>query len=293
MLCDHRKRTINLAYDIIYEEEEVIDSFTTLGNDDNLHIIVTTVSNSYLYIFQYPSQVTCINDILFVGQHETTINYDVESRLTMTITRELRGVNMIELNEIANFDDSYIATIEVDSSYENENMMFMFVDENAFYYNHDCNTTIIFCNDKCEVCSEIPDDKTSHPTQCDTCLTGYYPLIDVEPLDCYGNSETVPNYYFDTNANVFKKCHEKCETCSGSFTDRNMNCVTCKSPYSRIEAQNGEIGCLICASGGSPSYDYSINTTGCIYESANKCPTTIPFYVSNKKQCYYECPSDK
>ena len=38
-------------------------------------------------------------------------------------------------------------------------------------------------------------------------------------------------YYFDTNKNVYIKCHEKCKKCSKEYNDTNMNCDECYENY--------------------------------------------------------------
>ena len=301
VIIEGEERTdLFLSYDFIHIDNtnnKIINTYTNVYNG-KFYIIALSNSNSYLYTFEYPTDITCTPDTFTAGPNGNS--YDVVERLHMEYPDHLNGFDMedgfYEVNNGAgaSVDSStYIATFSGLELGEQYQMMFMFKDtEGSIYYNHKCSTdVVVVCHDRCQSCEVIPNDLTGHPTKCLECKSTFYPLVDVVPKDCYQSNEDAPGYYYDSTASLFKKCYQSCATCTGAGTDSDMKCNTCKSSYTLLKDSSNKISCLTCDVGGNPSYDSSIQQTQYIYESASDCPPTKQKYVSSQKLCYKDCPN--
>ena len=146
--------------------------------------------------------------------------------------------------------------------------------------------------------------------QCQTCINeticikcniknNYYFIYNEELNNCYNNETIKEGYYLDKKEDPYKwkKCYEKCETCTTEGNSTNMNCLSCNSnlinyktlkPYYFKLAENGNCieGCSdnlyltllgdcldTCPNG---TYKYSMN-----YTCLKSCPHN---YELNKEQ---------
>lgn len=101
-----------------------------------------------------------------------------------------------------------------------------------YYVNH---VSLKFepCNGRCQTCSD-GNTPTDTNNQCITCKTGLYKkIISSDPYlsNCYLPYEVDNDYYKDTSVTppIFKKCYERCSTCSQAGDALNNNCDSCKA----------------------------------------------------------------
>ena len=108
----------------------------------------------------------------------------------------------------------------------NENNYFLSEEDNQFHK----------CYFSCSKCSKKELDKDHH--NCDACLQEYY--FEDNTNNCYNISFLEKGYYLrNENGNfVFKKCYEKCQTCNNTFINNDMNCISCKDNYYKINGTN-------------------------------------------------------
>ena len=99
------------------------------------------------------------------------------------------------------------------------------------------NGKIMYCNKACDTCSA---SGTVSYSNCDSCLTGYYPLatnskvcLNDEVRDLY-----YPKYYLNFASLVYEQCNNECATCSMSPD----NCNTCVGGYFKIDGTNTCVG---------------------------------------------------
>ena len=83
------------------------------------------------------------------------------------------------------------------------------------------------CHEVCHNCSD-GNTPTELNHRCFFCKEGYYKKDLSSSYNCYYPYNIPNNYYLDTTDNVFKQCHERCNTCSEPGTDENNNCDSCK-----------------------------------------------------------------
>ena len=101
-----------------------------------------------------------------------------------------------------------------------------------YYVNH---VSLKFepCNERCQTCND-GNTPTDTNNQCITCKAGYYKkIISSDPYlnNCYLPYEIDNDYYKDTSVTppIFKKCYERCSTCSQAGDATNNNCDSCKT----------------------------------------------------------------
>ena len=93
-----------------------------------------------------------------------------------------------------------------------------------------CSLGKLFCqSNNCEECSFCDDDDLI----CTSCKTGY--TLANDKKSCYGE-EAVTQH---SNAHI--QCYQNCLNCSSSSTGRNMNCISCKKDFYKI---NGTDNCF-------------------------------------------------
>ncbi len=83
-------------------------------------------------------------------------------------------------------------------------------------FENDCDISCLICeNNNCIKCN---------------IEKGYYP-IEGSNSTCYSNDTILKGYFLDKNIEtyIWKKCHDKCETCLTQRNDMNMNCLSCKA----------------------------------------------------------------
>lgn len=104
------------------------------------------------------------------------------------------------------------------------------------------------CHERCQTCID-GNSPSSDSTQCIICSNGLYKKdSDPYPNNCYYPYEIPLNYYKDMSLTTpnFKKCYEKCNTCSQLGDNSNNYCDSCKmdsnsgSQYYKLDS--GETG---------------------------------------------------
>ena len=84
-------------------------------------------------------------------------------------------------------------------------------------------------------CLQCDNNITCLPNKCKT-EEGYYPIEDYR-IGCYLYNENsynyVPNYYFDPNTKLFKRCHEACLLCRQQIdvNENDTQCYQCNNGY--------------------------------------------------------------
>ena len=289
------KRTINLGYDILLDAKP-INTYTTINNNI-IHIILTYSENFILYRFQYPGILSCnLNTVIRITTKNTSFN--VVDELNMKYDRIEDGFIMDDLNKKETnvlINTSYYASISgvTKKTYENnvdKTSLFTLNDDfENVYYSHDCTASYKVCHDFCEECEELPSTKkySENPSLClkKKCADDYAYLED-EESDCFSISDEVDGYILSDTGERFDKCYEACNRCTAIKTDTEMNCVDCKSGYTKSNAY-----CLICA-GGNWRFDPS-DITVCHYDSVDDCPDVKPYFIEGTTKCVDECPPTK
>ena len=105
------------------------------------------------------------------------------------------------------------------------------------YYIDPLTNLIEKCNERCKTCQNLktPSDDDH---KCILCNEGYYKKDnDTFSGNCYKPYEIENNYYLDESTQTFKKCYDRCNTCSelGNFTDNK--CDSCKNNISNSDIQ--------------------------------------------------------
>jgi hypothetical protein len=172
-------------------------------------------------------------------------------------------------------------------------------------------TSTIFkkCYQSCSRCVAIGDSNNHY---CLSCIAGYYPLID-NNLNCYKINTGLNGYYFNTDKQLFDKCYQSCNKCSGPGDLMNSNCLECANGYKtcdgcdKIYNNNCVEECPVLTiynkdtqycedcSTGEVVYDntcvskcpegYIITSTSCI-----SCQSKTLYYYQNK--CLDDCPTN-
>jgi len=175
-----------------------------------------------------------------------------------------------------------------------------------YYVNH---VSLRFeqCNERCQTCKD-GNTPTDTNNQCITCASGLYKkIISSDPYlnNCYQPYEIDNDYYKDTSETppIFKKCFERCSTCSQAGDATNNNCDSCKigtnSDTQYYKLDSGETGNCYLRSEIPDGYEIPLVeelneiATGKINErngitspdNANYC------YISERiaRRCYRSC----
>jgi hypothetical protein len=80
------------------------------------------------------------------------------------------------------------------------------------------------CYSTCDTCTTIAGTTSNH--QCQTCISGYYPLVD-NTSSCFTGPQL--NYYFDVN--IYRNCYSTCNTCTTAGIPTNHKCTQCITSY--------------------------------------------------------------
>ena len=85
------------------------------------------------------------------------------------------------------------------------------------------------CHDACYNCTD-GNTPTDLNNRCFFCKEGYYKKELSTSYNCYQPHNIENNYYIDnsTTPYLFKKCFERCHTCSQAGDEENNNCDSCK-----------------------------------------------------------------
>ncbi len=131
------------------------------------------------------------------------------------------------------------------------------------YYERETNT-YKKCYSYCATCSKGPNEQTPN---CDTCINGYHLIEGWEGM-CIRESEKPDNYYYDEEANKYRKCYDTCYKCNRGGDATNHNCARCASGYFFIFDRPG-----ICIKAGTQPENYYLDydTYKPCYETCGTC----------------------
>ena len=101
-------------------------------------------------------------------------------------------------------------------------------------------TADIDCFENCDTCTT--SGSTLDDQQCDTCKYGFYFVENTK--NCFG--EPPDGYYFDREKKLYRKCYDKCKTCTKLNIGNIHNCLSCYNNYLLYNSTN----CLDCKTQG-------------------------------------------
>jgi hypothetical protein len=92
----------------------------------------------------------------------------------------------------------------------------------GFFYDAKTNQ-FIKCYNSCKSCTTVGTDVTHN---CSTCLDSFYNTVD-SVNNCYNKISFVPQYYYENNELIFKRCYKSCSACLGNGDFQKHNCNGC------------------------------------------------------------------
>jgi hypothetical protein len=165
------------------------------------------------------------------------------------------------------------------------------------------------CYQSCSRCVAIGDSNNHY---CLSCVAGYYPLID-NNLNCYEMNTGLNGYYFNTDNQLFDKCYQSCNKCSGPGDLMTPNCFECADGYKtcdgcdKIYNNNCVEECpVLTIYNQDTQYCENCSAGEVVYDNAcvSKCPEGYIMTFTNSISCqlknlyYYQnkcldsCPSN-
>ena len=149
-----------------------------------------------------------------------------------------------------------------------------------------------YCASACTQCTGLYESKLKTHCQGKKCSSQYAYILNYEDI-CYPKSETLSQYFFNREKNIFMPCYETCETCQKSGTKQNNNCNTCRKgykfhPYSISHANNCIFDCLVIN-----NYFYLDEDNNDEYTCVDECPEKYPYLQPVKRQCLKTCSDEE
>ena len=138
---------------------------------------------------------------------------------------------------------------------------------------------------KCKCSSNIECKECDESGKCLSCNNdlGYYQLEDTNDNSGFIKCVKEPEGYYLSNG-VYKKCNERCQSCSGGGDDK---CIECKSQYEfRNDFQNDKK----CYEKCEYNYYYDSNNNNVCTED-DSCPSGMKF-IESKKRCIDLCKNN-
>jgi hypothetical protein len=124
-------------------------------------------------------------------------------------------------------------------------------------------------------------DSVNH--NCSKCNANFYPLDDNSSL-CYGATETVQGYFFNTLTKTFSKCFNSCAICVSLGNKVNNLCTACKFNFFNLIDNKS-----MCFTKDSIVDGYYFDTTNNIfnkcYQSCSQCSGPGDIFSPNCTQC--------
>ena len=160
------------------------------------------------------------------------------------------------------------------------------------------------CHEACYNCSD-GNTPTDLNNRCFFCSEGYYKKDSKDSFNCYRPYNIENNYYKDESENppLFKKCYERCNTCSQAGTVDEHNCDSCKvgtnaeNQYYKLDSE--ETGNCYLLEEISDSYEIPLRSelnnfaTQKINERNEIYSTSSPYYSYIyeliARKCYENC----
>ena len=160
----------------------------------------------------------------------------------------------------------------------------------GYYMNNSELKTIDKCNIKCKNCSF----ESSMNNLCISCNINenYYPLFNdtinsIEFINCY--NEIPDGYFFDNIEKIYKPCYSTCKNCTENGDENNNNCLSCKDNYSFKDDFENDKNCYK----KCDYYYYFDSNRNYFCTIEQKCPNEFPKLIIDKRQCIFNCNSDK
>ena len=119
---------------------------------------------------------------------------------------------------------------------EDDNEEFGWIPEKYLGRETKIKINILNCYKNCLTCNGQSNDELNQ--KCEECLPGYH--FEENTNNCF--NEARKGFYYDSNRNIFSKCHDNCETCFAGEENDKQNCLTCKQNYLLYNSTN----CLNC-----------------------------------------------
>ena len=180
--------------------------------------------------------ITCKNYLLIVPSKE---NNKIKLSDFITANFEVKNLEITILNNFEYF--------KLDNNKLDSNNKFKILNDKLTFYSDktekititfrnygivtttpkDCSFNIRVCHSRCSNCNDLNASDNNH--QCTKCKSGFYLVEDIP--NCMTIEEMKgTNYYFDSTAQIFKKCYEDCKTCSIGGNSIDMKCDSCDKP---------------------------------------------------------------
>ena len=97
------------------------------------------------------------------------------------------------------------------------------------------------------------------------------------------------SYYFNTDKELFKKCHEKCKICEQSGDETTNNCLECKDGLIFLNEFTSKVNCY----NECPHYYYFNELNQYLCTENEVCPENFNKFIPVYKKCIDECKKDR
>lgn len=204
---------------VCYSTCKTCDNF----GDSNDHRCLTCLDNNYHFIIDYPTNCITENEKPEKYYLNTTNNrYEPCYNNCGTCTSLGTSTQHQCTKCIINYTH-FIKDYPTNCIYENE--------KPTNYYLKTSTDTYEPCFTLCAKCYVLGN---TIKNECTECIVSYY-FIETSPTNCISLDQKPNNFYLDKDTNTFRKCFDRCQTCSnGEFLGKH-NCIICASGYFLIE----------------------------------------------------------
>ena len=229
----------------------------------------------------------------FIVEENTILNYSANISLYFKYNGNLKKGNYLfkfagvleepTFQKLLNYSDSLATTIN------------KFEEKHILLYNSRRNLNIIGkaaliqinIHDDIKVFCSQEYDESCFKLNNSTCITcGDGKFYDVENANEITQKLVGENYYFDSNKNVYIKCHPRCKKCSAEYNDTNMECDECLNSE-KYKLTNDKM-CLE-ENHCENNYFYDNNFDLHCVNLSESCPDNKPFELKASKECIKYC----
>lgn len=200
----------------------------------------------------------CLNNKIYINDNKDILFEDflkVErgtnfNDLTMIVNANSNNHGMIKLVKDGNIESSnevsggHVVNYQVVDRYIIDSFSFSVYAKDKQFSNDEiefdtnCQGNIIVCGEHCSKCDEL----TFACSGCDK----NYAMKEDNQRDCFDTIVTIPNYFYDSNNDIFKKCPSQCSSCSKP-TSRTTEyiCDECSTNFPYYYKQGNKYKCII------------------------------------------------
>jgi hypothetical protein len=274
-------------------------SYRVSVDGDSTNMLLGSGDNTLLYAgFLYGSTPTlpCSNFSTYIGSGDT-----IPVKVPFDTTDANNYIYIISEPKNGAFTTSDLQTLSIPNFQYPESIMYYNFSapakSDSFTYLNTgeipCTVTITPCNlINCSTCSGLGDATNN---KCKTCNTtgGYYPLEDNATM-CYIASAPPTGYYFNSSAQMWKKCYSSCGSCTGYPTDptTDMKCSTCATGF----VQSGTMCNVACYNlcktctgfPTDPTVDMMCKPNSCIATYFPKADKLTSCFSGNQNGYYFD-----